>query len=124
MRIDIHTHTKKVKQGDSEHRNIDVEKFTEIIRETDVKILAITNHNHFDFEQYIEFKNNVEGICQIWAGVEFDILEEGRRAHLITIVNPKNAQAFSEKINDIIGTSSADTFTISLEDVVSNFDGL
>lgn len=124
MRIDIHTHTKKVKQGDSEHRNIDVEKFTEIIRETDVKILAITNHNHFDLEQYTEFKNNIEGICQIWAGVEFDILEEERRAHLITIVNPKNAQVFSKKVNDVIGTSSADTFTISLEDVVSNFDGL
>ena len=101
MKIDIHTHTKKVKQGDSENRNIDVEKFTEIIRETDVKILAITNHNHFDLEQYTEFKTSVDGICQIWAGVEFDILEEGRRAHLITIVNPKNAQAFSEKVNEV-----------------------
>lgn len=124
MRIDIHTHTKKVKQGDSEHRNIDVEKFTEIIRETDVKILAITNHNHFDLEQYIQFKTNVDGICQIWAGVEFDILEEGRRAHLITIVNPKNAETFSEKVNEVIGTNSVDTFTISIDDVVSNFDSL
>jgi len=124
MRIDIHTHTKKVKQGDSEHRNIDVEKFTEIVRETDVKILAITNHNHFDLEQYTEFLNSVEGSCQIWAGIEFDILEEGRRAHLITIVNPKNAQAFNEKVKDVISTSSADTFTISIDDVVSNFDSL
>lgn len=124
MRIDIHTHTKKVKQGDSEHRNIDVDKFTEIIKETDVKILAITNHNHFDLEQYTQFKTNVEGICQIWAGIEFDILEEGRRAHLITIVNPKNAQSFSEKVNEVIGTTSADTFTISIDDVVSKFDNL
>ena len=124
MKIDIHTHTKKVKQGDSEHRNIEVEKFTEIIKETSVKILAITNHNHFDLEQYTQFKTSVDGICQIWAGVEFDILEEERRAHLITIVNPKNAKAFSEKVNEIIGTTSADTFTISIEDVVNNFDGL
>ena len=124
MKIDIHTHTKKVKQGDSEHRNIQVEKFTEIIKETSVKILAITNHNHFDLEQYTQFKTSVDGICQIWAGVEFDILEEERRAHLITIVNPKNAKAFSEKVNEIIGTTSADTFTISIEDVVNNFDGL
>lgn len=124
MRIDIHTHTKKIKQGDSENRNIDVDRFTEIIKETDVKILAITNHNHFDFEQYTQFKISVDGICQIWAGVEFDILEEGRRAHLITIVNPKNAQAFSEKVNEVIGTTSADNFTINIEDVVNNFDNL
>lgn len=124
MKIDIHTHTKRIKQGDSEYRNIDVDKFAEIIRETDVKILAITNHNHFDLEQYKEFKTSVDGFCQIWAGIEFDILEEERRAHLITIVNPKNAQAFSEKVSELIGTTSADTFTISIEDVVNSFDSL
>lgn len=124
MRIDIHTHTKKVKQGDSEHRNIDVDRFTDIIKETDVKILAITNHNHFDHVQYAQFKNNVDGICQIWPGVEFDILEEGRKAHLITIVNPKNSQAFSEKVIEVIGTTSVDTFTMSIDDVVSKFDNL
>ena len=90
MKIDIHTHTKKIKQGDSEHRNVDVNKFSEIIKETDVKILAITNHNHFDHEQYVEFKSNVDGICQIWPGVEFDVIEDENRAHLIVIVNPKN----------------------------------
>jgi len=124
MKIDIHTHTKKVKQGDSENRNVDVDKFTEIIKETDVKILAITNHNHFDLEQYTQFKTNVDGICQIWAGVEFDILEEGRKAHLITIVNPKKSEAFSKKIDEVVGTSSADTFTVSIEDVVRNFESL
>lgn len=124
MKIDIHTHTKKVKPGDSEHRNIDVEKFTEIIRETNVKILAITNHNHFDYEQYTDFKNNVEETCQIWPGVEFDILEEERRAHLITIVNPKNAEAFGKKVNEVIGSTSADTFTISIDEVASKFDDL
>jgi len=122
MRIDIHTHTKKVKQGDSENRNINVDKFTEIIKETDVKILAITNHNHFDYEQYNSFKNNVNGICQIWPGIEFDILEEERRAHLIIIVNPKNAEAFAKKVNEVIGSTSADTFTISIDDVVSTFN--
>ena len=121
MRIDIHTHTKKIKQGDSENRNIEVDKFTEIIKETDVKILAITNHNHFDYKQYTDFKNNVEGICQIWPGVEFDILEEARRAHLITIVNPKNAESFGKKVSEVIGSVSADTFTIGIDDVVSKF---
>jgi len=122
MKIDIHTHTKKVKQGDSDNRNVDVSKFTDIINKTDVKILAITNHNHFDYEQYSQFKSSVDGNCQIWPGVEFDILEDGRRAHLITIVNPKNAEAFGRKLNEVIGFTSADTFTINIADIVSNFN--
>ena len=121
MRIDIHTHTKKIKQGDSENRNVDVSKFTDIINKTDVKILAITNHNHFDYEQYIQFKKSVDGTCQIWPGVEFDILEDGRKAHLIAIANPKNAEAFGKKVNEVIGSTSADTFTINLDDVVNKF---
>lgn len=121
MKIDIHTHTKKVKQGDSENRNVDVYKFTDIINKTDVKILAITNHNHFDHDQYTQFRESLDGVCQIWPGVEFDLLEEGRRAHLITIVNPKNSLAFSAKVNEVIGTTTADTFTISIDDLVNNF---
>lgn len=124
MKIDIHTHTKKVKQGDSENRNIDVSKFTDIINKTDVKILAITNHNHFDHEQYTLFKKSVEGTCQIWPGVEFDILEEGRRAHLITIVNPKNAETFGKKVTEVIGSTTPDTFTINIDDVVNKFNDL
>lgn len=124
MRIDIHTHTKKVKQGDSEHRNIDVEKFEEIIKETDVRILAITNHNHFDYEQYIEFKEKVEVICQIWPGVEFDILEGGRKAHLILIVNPKKAEEFKNAVFDVLGTSTPDTFSIGIDELVRKFDNL
>lgn len=122
MKIDIHTHTKKIKQGDSENRNIDVDRFTDIIKETDVKILAITNHNHFDYGQYVSFKTNVDGICQIWPGVEFDILEEGRRSHLITVVNPKNAEAFGKMVNEVVGKSSADTFSISIDEVVDKFN--
>jgi predicted ATPase len=124
MKIDIHTHTKKIKQGDSEHRNVDVHKFSEIIKETDVKILAITNHNHFDHEQYLQFKSNVDGICQIWPGVEFDVVEDENRAHLIVIVNPKNSESFNQRVNEVIGTTTADNFTISINDVVANFDDL
>ena len=124
MKIDIHTHTKKVKQGDPESRNIDVVEFTNIINKTDVKILAITNHNHFDHEQYSQFKNSVVGTCQIWPGVEFDINEDGRRAHLITIVNPKNAEAFGKKVNEVIGSVSPDNFAISLDEIVTKFNEL
>ena len=124
MKIDIHSHTKKTKTGDSENRNIDVTQFSEIIKSTDVKIFAITNHNHFDFDQYKEFNSALSGICQIWPGIELDILQDGIRAHLIVIVNPKNADSFNDKVNLLLQGKTADLFTISLEDTVSNFDSL
>lgn len=124
MRIDVHAHTKKTKSGDSEHRNINTEKFTEVIKTTDVKILAITNHNHFDYEQYVQFKTSVDGICQIWPGIELDIIEAGRRTHLIVIVNPKHSEAFGDRINTLLKDETEDTFTISLTDTVKSFDDL
>jgi predicted ATPase len=124
MKIDIHVHTKKIKQGDSEHRNIEVDKFAEIIKATDVKILAITNHNHFDLNQYVQFKKSVDEVCQVWAGVELDVIEDNRKAHLIVIVNPNNANTFHQRINDIIGSNSVENFAINIDNVVTKFDDL
>ena len=52
MKIDLHCHTKATKQGDRESRNVTPELFAEKIANADVKIVAITNHNLFDIEQY------------------------------------------------------------------------
>ena len=38
MKIDIHMHTRKTKQGDAKTREIDPQNFHEIISSTDVKI--------------------------------------------------------------------------------------
>lgn len=124
MKIDIHVHTKKTKAGDSPNREIDKSKFSEILKSTNVKILAITNHNHFDKRQYDEFREEVKEHCQIWPGVELDIVESGRRAHLIVIVNPKNSDKFSSVVNDLLEKSNPDAFTISLTEVVNNFDSM
>lgn len=122
MKIDIHTHTKKCKQGDSENRNISPERFDEVIRLTDVKILAITNHNHFDLEQYEAIKTKVQDTCQIWPGIELDIVENSRRAHLIVIPNPRFVNDFNDKVAELLTEKTADNFTISIEDTVSAFD--
>ena len=124
MKIDIHVHTKKTKGGDSEHRNVDVERFNKIIRETEVKILAITNHNHFDLEQYQQITSKVQDVCLIWPGVELDIREDGRKGHLIVIVNPNKAQQFNEVIADLLKDMTADDFTISIDETVAKFDHL
>ncbi|MDH6253398.1 putative ATPase [Chryseobacterium sp. H1D6B] len=124
MKIDIHVHTKKIKSGDAVTRKIEKDRFVEIIRDTDVKILTITNHNHFDLNQYEEFRDGVSTNCQIWPGVELDILEKGKRAHLIVICNPKNYIQFDNNVQEILADKNPDTFTISLHEVVEKFDSL
>ncbi len=124
MKIDIHVHTRKVKSGDAPTRNIEKERFVEILSETDVNILAITNHNHFDSIQYEEFRDGVSGHCQIWPGIELDVFENGKRSHLIVICNPKNYQQFDTVVKEILNEVNPDTFTISLKDTVEKFDEL
>ena len=124
MKIDIHTHTKKIKQGDAETRNIQTEKFIEIIKSTEVKILAITNHNHFDKQQFLSFSEGVKEHCQIWPGIELDVIENNKRAHLIVICNPNNYQKFDHILSNILKGQNPDTFAISIQDVVDNFDSL
>lgn len=124
MKIDIHVHTRKVKSGDAPTRNIEKERFIEILSETDVNILAVTNHNHFDVKQYEEFREGVETHCQVWPGIELDILENGKRSHLIVICNPKNYVDFDAAVKEILDGANPDTFTISLKETVEKFDTL
>ena len=124
MKIDIHTHTKKTKQGDAATREIDAKTFHEIVSSTEVKIIAITNHNVFDLEQFNEFVTTVGSDFQIWPGVELDILEEDRRGHLIVIVAPSHAKAFSDKVKCVSEGMTPDNFSISIDEIISNFDSL
>lgn len=122
MKIDVHVHTKKIKQGDAETRNITPDRFSDIIKLTDVKILAVTNHNHFDLQQYKELQQSVEGVCQVWPGVELDILEDNNKAHLIIIVDPEKAEEFKNKVDSVLEGFTPDNFKINIENTVTAFD--
>ena len=123
MKIDIHVHTKKTKQGDAQTREIDAQRFHEIISSTDVKIVAITNHNHFDLTQYNNFTKIVGDDFQIWPGVELDIVEDGRRGHLLVVVSPGHAQEMETTLRSMMHNKfTPNDFEISIDDVVLNFD--
>ena len=124
MKIDVHVHTKKTKKGDAQTREIDARRFHEIISLTDVKIVAITNHNHFDLTQYNDFIKIVGDDFQIWPGVELDIVEDGRRGHLLVIVSPNYAQSIERIMSSLSKGTSLNDFYISIDNVVSNFDSL
>ena len=124
MKIDIHAHTKKTKKGDADTREINAQRFCEIISSTDVKIVAITNHNLFDLKQYNDFVKIAGDDFQIWPGVELDILENGRRGHLLVIVSPNYAQSMARTMDSLCKKTTPDDFYISIDSVISNFDKL
>ena len=122
MKIDIHTHTKKCKSGDAATREITAEKFCETISATEVKIVAITNHNHFDLQQYQEIASKIPSGIQVWPGIELDVMEGGSRAHLLVIVSPKKVKSFAKSVDALINGRDADEFTASIDEILTSFD--
>ena len=118
MKIDLHCHTKQIKSGDGSGRNVTPEIFREKIMNTNVKIIAITNHNAFDYKQYLELKDAVKDICAVWPGIEIDIKgSNNKRFHLIVVANPENAQTFANKIDDMYCGKDLETCTFQLRTV-------
>lgn len=118
MKIDLHCHTKMTKQGDGKGRNVTTEVFRQKVANADVKIIAITNHNHFDYTQYIELGDAVNEICQVWPGVEIDIKQEhGSKWHLVVVANPNNAEEFAQKVNKLFSGKSIETVTCTIQEV-------
>ncbi len=128
MRIDLHCHTKKVKNGDAYTRNVTKELFAEKLAEANVKIIAITNHNHFDYTQYLKLKETVSSYCDVWPGIELDIQgkknTDGKfnRGHLIVIANPKNTVLFNRKVNELIGEQNPNDFLVDVKTVFETLD--
>jgi len=122
MKIDVHTHTKKCKSGDAPTREISPERFCEAILSTEVRIIAVTNHNVFDLDQYKEIETRLGKDAQVWPGIEIDILETGSRGHLLVIVSPALAKDFSRAANEFTKGSNPDKFTATIADVLKAFD--
>ncbi len=115
MKIDLHIHTKKVKKGDPETRNISVEDFIE--KTQNVDIMAITNHNHFDKIQFKEIKEKLDNNKLLWCGVELDIECNEQKTHLILVCDPLKINEFEMFINDIV--DDVDTFSIDVETLMN-----
>lgn len=118
MKIDLHCHTKQIKSGDGEGRNVTPELFRDKIMNADVKIVAITNHNAFDYEQYVLLRDEVAEFCAVWPGVEIDIQgSNGKKYHLIVVANPDNAEAFANGVNTLFQGQDLETCKLSIQQV-------
>lgn len=101
MKIDLHCHTKAVRSGELPTRNVSKEKFLNAVVDAGVEVVAITNHDVFDKDQYEEFVEHVKDAVQIWPGIEFAVTHDDKAFHLIVVGNPKNADEFSNDIKSL-----------------------
>lgn len=124
MKIDLHCHTLKVKQGDKETRNVDKTKFKQVMTSNCVDICAITNHNKFDKKQYLEFVNYCNNEVNIWPGVELDVNVNGEKGHILFISNPDDVDVFDLRISEIIGNENVDTFCIDYDKLINRINDL
>ena len=116
MKIDLHCHTKKTKKSDGINRNVDVTTFAKYMKDLDIKIVAITNHNLFDKKQYEEFAESVKDYTMVWPGIELDINQQPEKnGHMIVICDPNQYEKFAEIINK--GIDDVDNYSITLKEL-------
>lgn len=87
MRVDLHTHTQKCKEGDALTRVISPGDFVGKMQANNVGVCAITNHNKVDKSEYRAIKELSEDIV-ILPGIELDLDFEGKDRQVIVVCNP------------------------------------
>ena len=100
MKIDLHCHTLKTKSEESEKRNVSIQQFREKIELAEIKMLAITNHNLFNEDNYNYLRENVKDICHVLPGVELDVEGEIDKSHghIILVCSQANVSKLKNKL--------------------------
>ncbi len=123
MKIDLHCHTKAVRTGELATRNVTKEAFASKVVEANVKIIAITNHDLFDRAQFDELQQEVEGVCTLWPGIEFNIEHGEAKYHMTVIASPNNLNEFDVAVR-VATTGKSGNFDVQLDAVIAAFNGL
>ncbi len=126
INIDLHIHSKaSVYKDGSIVDNSDINHIDTLItklKENNISLFAITDHNRFDYELYCKIKEtlkNTNSLVQYnLPGVEFDVILEDKKpkCHIIAIFNDKNQEKVKEIENKIFSikklTSKNEAYTI------------
>jgi predicted ATPase len=124
LKIDIHTHTRKCKSGDAQTREISPEDFCDAILSTEVRVVAITNHNVFDLPQFEAIHARLGTDALVWPGVELDVCDDHGKGHLLVITSPKLATQFSAAVTALTMGHTPDSFKVTIPDVLATFDAM
>lgn len=124
MKIDLHCHTKRVLPSDGSGRNVTASVFAQQIADAEIGIAAITNHNYFNKEQYVDLRDAVKDYCQVWPGVELTMESETNIWHLIIVCNPNQLDEFDDALNNKLLTSNPNQASFAIPEVVDTLDHL
>jgi len=116
IKIDFHMHT--VATPSDSHFEFDMERLKEYVRFAKLDAIAITNHNIFDLEQFIDIKNALD--ISVFPAIEID-LETG---HLLLIADKENVADFSEKCSLVSAIITSATDSISVKTLKEIFPDL
>ena len=90
VRFDCHLHTRADREFKyAEHENEYITKYTEKLKEEEIEVGIITNHNKFDIDEFkaLKKKANKENIF-ILPGVELSVNDGSNGIHCLIVFNP------------------------------------
>lgn len=120
MLIDFHCHTKTTKSGEDERRNISPCDFRDAILNAQVKMVAITNHNEFNKQEFIEYKNSANNEFIVLPGIELDVEGlESERGHIVIVYDDSDIDSFELLINDYLNGKKPDDVILKIDDIIA-----
>ena len=111
VKVDLHIHSAAsvkdgavVSQNTIENTDVLINKLKEQL----VDMIAITDHNAFDYALYTKLKTyEGNGIKKVLPGIEFDVEYIGERVHVVTIFNDTDNEKI-ELIDDVLKSTGFD----------------
>ena len=125
MLIDFHCHTKATKSGEDKKRNIKSEDFKNAILNAQVKMVAITNHNEFNKEEFVKYSDKVNGDFILLPGIELDIKGiDDERGHVVIVYDNTDIDNFDLKIKKLLNGFTPDDVIIQIDDLIDFINDL
>lgn len=120
MKIDFHCHTKAIKSGEKVTRNINASDFKKTINSANVKMVAITNHNYFNKEEFSDFKKEINGDFILLPGIELDVIGiDSDKGHVVLIYDDTDLDNFANKIQELLNDTHPNDFKIDADKLIT-----
>lgn len=112
-KIDLHIHTSP--SNYERNFNFSLDKLKEYVAKTQLDIIAITNHNHFNKEQFELISSNLN--CSVYPGVEVDL----ESSHILVIFPKDKIDELEIACNILVGKINSENDSITFDEFVSIF---
>ena len=96
-KIDLHIHT--ISTMSDRDFDFSLSHLKEYVRVAELSVIAITNHNCFNLEQYREIQEEIGDLAVVMPGIEINI---GQNAgHILVISEPSSVEDFAKRCSSI-----------------------